>query len=72
MPPTTVISSTPRLMKMSKRSRLTEPSWADMSTPPTPAMAAESMNTDSLRRTTLMPRVAQAAGLSFMAARRRP
>ena len=35
-------------------------------------MAAESMNTDSLRRTTFMPRVAHAAGLSFMAASRRP
>ncbi len=43
-----------------------------MSTPPMPAMAADIMKTDSLRRTTLMPRVAQAAGLSFMALRRRP
>ena len=35
-------------------------------------MAAESMNTDSFSLTRFWPRVAAAAGLSFMAVRRRP
>jgi hypothetical protein len=43
-----------------------------MSAPPTPAMAADSMNTDSFSATGLCPRVAEAAGLSFSAVSRRP
>ena len=35
-------------------------------------MAAESMKTDSLSLTRFCPSVAAAAGLSFMAVRRRP
>ena len=40
-------------------------------TPPMPAIAAESMNTDNLSLTRFCPRVAAAAGLSFMAVSRR-
>ena len=47
MPPTTVSMSSCRLRKMSKRSRLADPICEVMSAPPTPAMAADSMNTDS-------------------------
>ena len=45
---------------------------AESSTPPSPAIAADSMKTDSFSLTTFWPRVAAAAGLSFMAVRRRP
>ena len=72
MPATTVSMSSDRLRKMSKRSRFAEPICAVISAPPTPAMAADSMNTDSLSVTMLWPSVADAAGLSFMAVSRRP
>jgi hypothetical protein len=51
---------------------LAEPIWAVMSAPPTPAMAADSMNTDSLSESGLWPSVAEAAGLSRSAVSRRP
>ena len=71
MPATTVSMSSDRLRKMSKRSRLAEPIRV-IRAPPTPAMAADSMNTDSFSVTMLWPSVAEAAGLSFMAVSRRP
>ncbi len=72
IPPTTVSITRARLMKMMYVVELTLTEAADSRMPPMPAMAAESMNTESLSLTRFWPRVAAAAGLSFMAVRRRP
>ena len=50
----------------------TEPDRPPYSTPPSEAMAADSENTSSLFHVRLMPSVAHAAGLSDIAASRRP
>ena len=72
MPPTTVSMTRARLMKMMNVSALTLTDALDRSTPPSPAMAAEIMNTESFSLIRFCPSVAAAAGLSFMAVRRRP
>ena len=58
--------------KRLKRSLVTAPISCANRHPPRPAIAADIMNTDSLSRTTFMPSVAHAAGLFFIAVRRRP
>ncbi len=55
-----------------KFSCATVPVAADISTPPRPAIAAEIMKTLSFSRTRFWPSIAEAAGLSFIAASRRP
>ena len=59
-------------MKMMNVSALTLTDALDKSTPPRPAIAAEIMNTESFSLIRFWPSVAAAAGLSFMAVRRRP
>ena len=54
------------------RSLVTAPISCANRQPPSPAIAAEIMNTESLSRTTFMPSVAHAAGLFFIAVSRRP
>ena len=72
MPATTVRTTNERLTKMTKLPDVTDPSALDIRIPPRPAMAADSMKTLSLSLTRFCPRVAAAAGLSFMAVSRRP
>src|SRR5437763_16540821 len=78
-PPST--ESTPQITASSRTTRLvihwkslvpTEPDRPPYSTPPSEAMAADSENTSSLFHVRLMPSVAHAAGLSDLAASRRP
>ena len=71
-PATTTSMNIENDSKRPKRSAEMAPIWPPKRHPPRPAIAADSMNTDSFSRTMFMPSVAQAAGLSFMAASRRP
>ena len=59
-------------MKMMKVVSLTLTDALDNRTPPSPAIAAEIMNTESFSLIRFWPSVAAAAGLSFIAVRRRP
>ncbi len=72
MPAITTDITMPRLLKMVKLLMSTLTNAADSRAPPRPAMPADSMKTPSLSRIGFCPRVAEAAGLSFMAMRRWP
>lgn len=72
MPATTVSINSDRLTMIEKLSFDTDPIALAMKSPPSPAMPDDSVNTPSLSRTRLCPSIADAAGLSFIAARRRP
>src|SRR5581483_8147848 len=72
MPPTTTSSSNGRLSKKLNRSGLIVPSVPPYNAPPTPAIAADSVNTSSFVVRRFIPSIAHAAGLSFIASRRSP
>ena len=72
IPATTVSMSSERLTMMAKLSPETDPMALDIRMPPRPAIPEEIMKTLSLSRTRLCPSMAEPAGLSFIAASRRP
>ena len=71
-PPTTARSRIGRPLSIWKSGVDADPRYAPLSAPAKPAMAADSANTASLVPNRLTPSVADAAGLSRIAIKRRP